>query len=624
VGANDVRDFVHEYGFSHRLHLVEQVAVRSLPTRGRRALVELFRHLDPRLGPRLTVEFHRRTQEPLDGLPRGVTIVLAGHRGAGKSTVLPFVAAALKRTAIDLDVELERRAGRTLRSWFEADVASFRVAEREVFAALTPGAVVAVGGGFLSLHADLLRDCLTVLVPVTWETFAERLSADTSRPRLRPELTLQQELEAVWVERESKHLQVKTMPIVDFALSMRRPARARRVVTLPPRVDPVSFATHALQRGADVLEVRTDLTSLEVDLDAMPLPILIAERGQSAPARWKRRAAILDADDGSMRSHHAPAPMTTTEVLEHWRGVPIGVQVKHVEPLGALSEASRLLETQVALRDVFGDRVTVLATGPLALPFRAVLAETNAFDYLAAETSWSAAPGQRLLDDAVRSARRARHDGMTQRLGLLGTPLGHSRSPRLHAQPFDRIELPADVEVGALLSALKPHYRGFAVTNPFKKAAACAANANRDAVNTLIRETNGWSAANSDRDGAAATLGALTQRAETRHVTVLGDGGVTGALRDAAEQLGITLTVLTRASVQGVVRGAVVWTWPASVEAPEALCFEQALVAVIAYGAPARTLAARIQHLGGTPVRLGPRWFITQARRQRTLWESSP
>jgi hypothetical protein len=95
------------------------------------------------------------------------------------------------------------------------------------------------------------------------------------------------------------------------------------------------------------------------------------------------------------------------DVLEQWRGTPAGVHVKHVEPLGALSETGRLLETQAALRGVFGERVTVLATGPLALPFRAVLAESNALDYLAVDGTWSAAPGQRLLDDALLSFARA-------------------------------------------------------------------------------------------------------------------------------------------------------------------------------------------------------------------------
>lgn len=610
-------------------------------------LVDLLRHLDPRLRDRLALELAQRPVG-LEGVPRGVTVVLAGHRAAGKSTVLPLVAQALGRPAIDLDAELERRAGRSLRSWFEADAASFRAAERSVFAALPPGGVVAVGGGFLSLHADLLRGCLTVLVPVTFETFVERLSADRSRPRLMPAVSLHEELTASWSEREAKHRAVETVSFVDFMRALARPSRPRRVVTLPPGADVAAFSQKARGAGAELLEVRTDLSPPDAEVGASALPLLIAERGRRSPEEWRRLAVLLDADDGSLRSHHAAAPMTTDEALAHWQGVSDHVHVKHVEPLGALASAApRLLQTQRALQQAHGaERVTVLCTGPLALPFRAVLAEANALDYLALDDAWSAAPGQRRLDDAVRTARRSppggrrsaaapgdvdpspthapRPDGTTRRLGILGSAVAHSRSPRLHAQPFDRIELPPDVDLPALLSALRPHYRGFAVTSPFKKAAARVAEASRDAVNTLVREGAGFSGHNTDREGAMAVLLALRARTGAARVTALGDGGVTGALREAAAQLGLELSVVTRAEANGPLTGAVVWTWPAPVEAPPALRLAGAQVAVIAYGAPAQVIARRVEQLGGTPVRLGPRWFIAQARRQRALWESSP
>lgn len=588
--------------------------------------MDLLRHLDPRLRPVLENELRRRATAVIDGVPRGVTVVLAGHRGAGKTTVLPHVAQALGRTGVDLDAELERRSGRSIREWFEHDVASFRSAEREVFASLPAGSLVAVGGGFLSNHGDLLGACLTVLVPVSWETFAERLSADTSRPRLMPDVSLREELETIWAEREAKHRRVKTMSFVDFALALTKPARPRRVVTLPPDAHPVEFAWRARHAGADLLEVRTDLTATEVELAPVvrALPVLVAERGLVAPLEWTQSAALFDADSGSLRSFHSERPMTTAEVLSHWPAVPDGVHVKHVEPLGSLREAPRLFETQRALQQRFGaHRVTVLATGPLALPFRALLAEQNALDYLALEPTWSAAPGQRLLADAVRAHRRSTKNGMTERLGILGSPLAHSRSPRLHVQPFDRLELPPDADVAEVLRALRPHYRGFAVTNPFKKAAATAAGASRDAVNTLVRDEHGWSSFNTDREGAAAALSVLTERANSKQVMVLGDGGVTGALREAAEQLGVVLTVKRHAETNGSLSGAVVWTWPATVAPPPGLRFENALVAVIAYGRPARAIAATVRERGGTALRLGPRWFIAQARRQRSLWESA-
>jgi hypothetical protein len=99
---------------------------------------------------------------------------------------------------------------------------------------------------------------------------------------------------------------------------------------------------------------------------------------------------------------------------------------------------------------------------------------------------------------------------------------------------------------------------------------------------------------------------------------------VTAALRVAAANLQLELEVLTRAQVTAKpLGGAVVWTWPALVEVPQALRFEGAKVAVIAYGVPARTIAKEIVERGGAPVRLGPRWFIAQARRQRAVWESA-
>ena len=227
-----------------------------------------------------------------------------------------------------------------------------------------------------------------------------------------------------------------------------------------------------------------------------------------------------------------------------------------------------------------------------------MLAQRNALDYLALDGAWAAAEGQRLLADAVREAGRARVDGLTRRLGILGHGLAHSRSPRLHQQPFDRIDLPADAPLEELLDALHGHYRGLAITNPFKKRIAAIAQAGLPAVNTLVRSAGGWHAENSDVAGADAVLAALGGA----RVTVLGDGGVTAALRLAAAQRGVELEVITRAQVTArPVSGPVVWTWPALAAAPEALRFEQAQVAVVAYGAPARQIARDIIARGGTP-----------------------
>ncbi len=405
-----------------------------------------------------------------------------------------------------------------------------------------------------------------------------------------------------------------------------------RVVTLPPDLhgaEALPFAQRARARGAQLLELRTDLHRPgDVDVEALArvLPLIVSERGRPVTASWLEVARLVDlpvegalhgAGSRLLASHHAERPLSTTEALALWSApLPAGAQLKHVEPLGDVARLPELLQTPQALCERFGAaRVTVLAMGALALPARAVLAGQNALDYVAVGAGWSAAAGQRLLEDAVRAARAA----TSLRRGILGTGIAHSRSPRIHLQPFDRIDLPDDAPVEALVDALRPHYAGFAVTSPFKLRIARHVGSPLAAVNTLVRRGSGWEAFNTDVDGARAVL----QRLAERELFVLGDGGASAALRACAADEGVALRVLRRSEVGAPLRGGGVWTWPERVEPPTGLRFEGARVAVIAYGAPGRRIAAEIRRRGGTPVPLGAAWFIAQARRQRSLWETA-
>ena len=130
----------------------------------------------------------------------------------------------------------------------------------------------------------------------------------------------------------------------------------------------------------------------------------------------------------------------------------------------------------------------------------------------------------------------------------------------------------------------RPWYRGFAVTSPFKRQVADTT------VNTLRRTTTGWEATNTDLAGARAVL------ARFPATIVLGHGGATDALTAVA-----SLTVVRHADAAHAFHGRLIWTWPAHISPPAGLQLTDCEVGVIAYGAAARTVAARIRACGGHP-----------------------
>jgi len=83
-------------------------------------------------------------------VPRAIWLV--GMMGAGKSTLGPLLARALRRRFVDADVEIERRAGSPIAEIFAREgEAGFRARERAELDALGgSGAVVALGGGAIS------------------------------------------------------------------------------------------------------------------------------------------------------------------------------------------------------------------------------------------------------------------------------------------------------------------------------------------------------------------------------------------------------------------------------------------------------------------------------------------
>jgi thiamine-phosphate pyrophosphorylase len=119
-------------------------------------------------------------------LPR--RIYLVGFMGAGKSTLGRRIALRLSVPFVDLDEEIERTSGRTVRAVFEeSGEAAFREREAEFLAATEalPAAVVATGGGCFAQEGNrrrIARLGTAVFLDVGLETVRARLKGKTDRP----------------------------------------------------------------------------------------------------------------------------------------------------------------------------------------------------------------------------------------------------------------------------------------------------------------------------------------------------------------------------------------------------------------------------------------------------------
>jgi shikimate kinase len=115
-------------------------------------------------------------------------IFLVGFMGSGKSTVGPLLAARLGWDFVDLDQEIEREQGMSIREIFQQQgEAEFRRIERSHLRSLKERAacVVALGGGAFVQEANLpivAELGLSVFLDCRLEVIQARCPADGTRP----------------------------------------------------------------------------------------------------------------------------------------------------------------------------------------------------------------------------------------------------------------------------------------------------------------------------------------------------------------------------------------------------------------------------------------------------------
>ncbi len=123
------------------------------------------------------------------------TITFIGYRGSGKSAVGAVVARRLGWSFVDADVEIERRAGQTIREIFATEgEPAFRALEEDVLQELLtrPDTVIAAGGGAVLSAATRERMKAAgrvVFLNVSPEVAEQRIASDATTAERRPALT---------------------------------------------------------------------------------------------------------------------------------------------------------------------------------------------------------------------------------------------------------------------------------------------------------------------------------------------------------------------------------------------------------------------------------------------------
>ena len=187
-------------------------------------------------------------------------------------------------------------------------------------------------------------------------------------------------------------------------------------------------------------------------------------------------------------------------------------------------------------------------------------------------TETPGAPGQWSIARLIRDFGLPDLPAVERLYGIVGNPVGHSLSPRLHNAAYRALGLPAlylpfepealgdfwlEVVESEILPGAGLPVRGLSVTAPFKRVALALAGAASPlaetvgAANTLVWRDEVWEGETTDPDGVVEPLRRHGIELEGAAVAVLGCGGAGRAAAAGLAHAGARVTLVNR----GVERG---------------------------------------------------------------------
>lgn len=286
-----------------------------------------------------------------------------------------------------------------------------------------------------------------------------------------------------------------------------------------------SFAGSAAERHA-LLVAAAEAGAAFIDVDAR------FAREFGALPRGVRRIVSHHAHDGTPADvdalfasvDAAARPEDLVKVVTHARCAEDGLRL-----LAALARSTR--ERIAFCSGERGSFTRVLAT-----------ACGSRFTFAALPGAAATAPGQLAADALTRAIAHARNGPSTRFFAVLGRPIAHSWSPRVHTAAFaargaDALYVACEPEdvVAFVALARELRFDGFSVTAPFKERVLAAATERSadvlalGAANTLVRTRAGWHAFNTDAPAIEGTLTRAGAELAGARALVLGGGGAARA-----------------------------------------------------------------------------------------------
>jgi 3-dehydroquinate dehydratase/shikimate dehydrogenase len=421
--------------------------------------------------------------------------------------------------------------------------------------------------------------------------------------------------------------------------------------------------------GADYVEVRLDHLKEPQDADHVrwdrfPVPVIATCRGVDRGGRFDgsiseesrildtavaNGATFVDIDYQSVRKFGSAEVIASYHNFDHTppdlesvieQACSTGAQIAKVAThVNRWADNRRIFD---ALSRKWNKPVIATGMGDLGQITRIAGPSRGSFLSYAFSSSESA-PGQISLKEMLNVYKFRRVVKSTKLLGVLGMPVGHSKSPVLHNRAFEKSNLdfaymkfPSNDLDDFFENASYCGVEGFSVTIPHKVAIIPFLNRvgqealKVGAVNTVSRAQDGWVGDNTDVYGAGVALRSAGFKPAGMKVIILGNGGgaraAEAAVEGAAEVLRLSRSDDLKSNIFDcdlLINATPVGMYPNVEESLAESTIAANMVFDMVYNPPITQLLRNAQRQGKTIIQGGV-MLAAQAARQFEIWTGKP